>query len=340
MSFRSPTSSAARASFFLHMFVAGCLVTDLVAAPDPTDSETLLMTINGQEVRQGDMDLLMQINFGPKFAALSKDEQETVRINRAPDTRSQMIDRVLLVTAAKADDIKASDEEVLEELAKVSSQLPPELTLKSYLEGIGLTLAQFRTYAGDQVLINKLSEKRTSDVSKPLASEIETYYRQNPDYFAKKERAQVSHVLISTENSLTDEQRAQKRAEAEVARRRLLASPGAFAEIVQEISNCPSRAHGGDLGVIERGQMIAAFDEAAFSQETGAIGKVIRTPKGFHVIKVTERIPAKQVTLAEATPDIEALLLFNARTQAMEGYLGTLRLSAKVVMPQVAKPPK
>lgn len=340
MSFRSPTSSASRALFFLHLFAAGCLVTDLVAAPDPSDPATLLMTINGQGVRQGDMDVLMQLNFGPKFSSLSKDEQDTVRINRESDTRSQMIDRVLLVTAAKADGIKASDEEVLGELAKVSSQLPPELTLKSYLEGIGLTLAQFRAYAGDQVLINKLSEKRTSDIPKPLATEIETYYKQNPEYFSKKERAQVSHVLISTENSLTDEQRAQKRAEAEVARRRLLASPDAFAEIAQEISNCPSRAQGGDLGVIERGQMIASFDEAAFSQGIGAIGKVIRTPKGFHVIKVTERIPAKQVTLAEATPDIEALLLFNERNQAMEGYLGTLRLSAKVVMPKPAKPEK
>ncbi|MEZ5324335.1 MAG: peptidylprolyl isomerase [Verrucomicrobiales bacterium] len=340
MRFRLPSSSAARALLALQLFVAGCFVVELGAAPDVSDPSTLLMTINGQGVRQGDMDALMQINFGPKFSGLSPDEQETVRINRASDTRAQLIDRVLLVTAAEADGFTASEEEVSAELAKVSSQLPPELTLKSYLEGIGLKLAKFREYAAEQVLINKLSAKRTSDIPKPAAKEIETYYKQNPDYFAQKERAHVSHVLVSTEGALTDEQQAQKRAEAEVVRRRLLAEPESFAKIAREVSNCPSKEQGGDLGVIERGQMIASFDEAAFTQKIGEIGRVIRTPKGYHVLKVTERVPAKQITLEEASADIEALLLFNARNQSMEGYLGTLRLSAKVVTPQATKPKK
>jgi parvulin-like peptidyl-prolyl isomerase len=86
--------------------------------------------------------------------------------------------------------------------------------------------------------------------------------------------------------------------------------------------------------MIEKGAMVPAFDEAAFSQEIGAIGRVVRSPKGYHVLKVVERVPARQVSLKDARDDIEAALLFRARDGAMEGYLGTLRLSARVTTPQ------
>ncbi|MGK0185531.1 MAG: peptidyl-prolyl cis-trans isomerase C [Verrucomicrobiales bacterium] len=306
-----------------------------IAAPTGKDPSTLLMTINGQNIRQADMDTLLQVNFGPKFSYLTAAEQETVQINGASDTRSQLIDRVLLVTAAQAEGFSASQADVTEQLNQVKSKLPDGMTLESYLKGIGVKLEAFRSYAAEQVLINKLSAKRTADVPKPTAEDIQFYYKQNPDYFNQKERARVSHVLISTINALTDEQRAAKRAEAEVVRRRLLAEgPESFAKLASEVSNCPSKEQGGDLGMIEKGKMIAAFDTAAFSQEVGAIGRVIRTPKGYHVLKVTDRVPEKQVTLKEAAKDIEAVLLFNARDQAMDGYLKTLRLSAKVIVPQ------
>ena len=305
------------------------------------DPESLLMTINDQEVRQRDMDTLMQVNFGPKFSNLTAIEKEAVRINRASETRSQLVDRVLLVTAARVDGIAATKAELSAQIEQIKKELPQGMTFDGYLKGIGVKASDFLRHAEDQVVINKLSTKRTAGIAKPTDAEIEIYYKQNPDYFARKERAHVSHVLISTLDAITDEQRAAKRAEAEVVRRRLLASgPDAFAEVALEVSNCPSKEHGGDLGLIEKGAMVPAFDEAAFSQEIGAIGRVVRTPKGYHVLRVTERLPAEKLTLKDARGDIAAVLSFRKRDQAMEGYLQTLRLSAKVVQPKPASAKK
>lgn len=309
-----------------------------VAEPaPPRDPAALLMTINGHPVRQGDLDSLLQIHYGPRFTKLTAEEQETLRINRDSDTRSQLTDRVLLVTAARAAGIAATRDEVEAQIENVKQMLPPELTFDGYLTGMGVAAATFFQHAEDQVLIDKLSAKRTAEIAEPTAEEVEVYYRQNPQYFARKERARVSHVLVSTLDAITDEQRAARRAEAEVVRRRLLAEgPEAFARIAREVSNCPSKEQGGDLGVVEKGTMVAAFDDAAFSQELGTVGRVVRTPKGYHVLKVTERLPAEQVSLDDARADIEAMLLFRAREQVMEGYLQTLRLSAKVAMPEPA----
>jgi len=59
-----------------------------------------------------------------------------------------------------------------------------------------------------------------------------------------------------------------------------------FAELAKD-SDCPSGAKGGDLGVFGRGQMVPAFEEAAFNMEVGATSDVVETEFGYHLIQRT-----------------------------------------------------
>ena len=299
------------------------------------DPGKVLMTINGETVRQGDFDALLRLNFGPNYSQLSDAEKATLAINRSSDTRSQLTDRTLLVSAAKSISLTATESEINAQIGAVSSELPDGMTLGDYLRGVGIDIAAFRRHATHQVLIDKLSRKRTASIPDPTDAEIAAYYREHPDYFSQKARAHVSHVLVSTIDALTDKERVTKRAEAEAVRRRLMKEgPDAFARIAGEVSNCPSKSQGGDLGMIEKGTMVAAFDEAAFSQEIGTIGKVVRTPKGYHVLKVNDRIPARDLTLDEAADDIRSVLAYKAKEEVMTAYLSSLRLSADVELPK------
>jgi NIMA-interacting peptidyl-prolyl cis-trans isomerase 1 len=53
----------------------------------------------------------------------------------------------------------------------------------------------------------------------------------------------------------------------------------------KQYSNEPGGREGGDLGVFGRGQMVPAFESAAFGLKVGQISDVIETPFGFHVIQ-------------------------------------------------------
>ena len=60
----------------------------------------------------------------------------------------------------------------------------------------------------------------------------------------------------------------------------------AFDKVAKEMSECPSRKRGGDLGVFGRGQMVKEFGKAAFDLEKGQITKeLVRTQFGYHIIK-------------------------------------------------------
>lgn len=58
-----------------------------------------------------------------------------------------------------------------------------------------------------------------------------------------------------------------------------------FAKVASEISDCPSKAKGGDLGTFGRGMMDPRFEDTAFSLKPGEISAVVESPFGFHVIK-------------------------------------------------------
>ena len=60
-----------------------------------------------------------------------------------------------------------------------------------------------------------------------------------------------------------------------------------FAVLAAENSDCPSSQNGGDLGSFGRGQMVPAFETAAFGMEVGATSDVVETDFGYHLIKRT-----------------------------------------------------
>jgi len=85
-------------------------------------------------------------------------------------------------------------------------------------------------------------------------------------------KVRCAHILVPTK----------KRGEAVLAR---LQSGETFSTIAKEVSTCPSRRRGGDLGRFGRGEMVKAFEDAAFTLEVGETSPLVKTQFGYHVIK-------------------------------------------------------
>ena len=103
-----------------------------------------------------------------------------------------------------------------------------------------------------------------------------------------------------------------------------------FEALAQELSDCPSKASGGDLGLFERGRMIKEFEDAAFALAPGEISPVIETQFGYHVIKVTEHNEPKTSALEEVQQDIAENLKTTKEEAAFESFLQNLRQSAQI----------
>lgn len=102
--------------------------------------------------------------------------------------------------------------------------------------------------------------------------------------------AHLRHVLVAwngTWRSGATRTREEARARIGQALGRITAGED-FAAVARELSDDPTAAAGGDLGVVAPGQLVPAFEEAAFALEPGERSGVVETPYGFHVVERLE----------------------------------------------------
>ncbi|MFI5449499.1 MAG: peptidylprolyl isomerase [Candidatus Bathyarchaeia archaeon] len=84
-----------------------------------------------------------------------------------------------------------------------------------------------------------------------------------------------AHILVKTE----------KEAQTVVDR---LNKREKFSNVAKEVSLCPSRKNGGDLGTFTRGKMVKEFEQAAFVLEKGQTSPIVKTQFGYHIVKRLE----------------------------------------------------
>ncbi|MDF1825011.1 MAG: peptidylprolyl isomerase [Verrucomicrobiales bacterium] len=177
-------------------------------------------------------------------------------------------------------------------------------------------------------------------MEKPEEAAVKTYYEENPDEFKQEANVSASHILVSTQGITDEAELAAKEEAAKDLIAQLAESDGEnFAELAGAHSDCPSKAEGGSLGQFAKGQMVPEFEKAAFEQEVGVIGDLVKTQFGYHIIKVTDRAEEKKMTYDEVKDDLATNLFEKAKGEKIEGYLAELRTNAKIEQMNAPAPP-
>jgi peptidyl-prolyl cis-trans isomerase D len=127
--------------------------------------------------------------------------------------------------------------------------------------------------------------------------------------WGQPEERQASHILITIQPETPEAEKQAARARAEAIAEQVRKAPAKFAEIARKESQDPGSAEqGGDLGFFARGSMVKPFEDAVFAANKGDIVGPVASDFGFHVIRVTDIRAAKVKSLADATPELEAIL--------------------------------
>ena len=123
------------------------------------------------------------------------------------------------------------------------------------------------------------------------------------------EERRASHILIASKPEDKEEQRAAAEARARAIAEQVRKNPKTFAEVAKKESQDPGSApQGGDLGFFVASAMVKPFADAAFAAKKGDIVGPVKSEFGWHVIQVNDIKPARLKSLADATPELEAML--------------------------------
>ena len=168
-------------------------------------------------------------------------------------------------------------------------------------------------------------------VLSPTDEETRRFYEENSEQFKTPEGKEVRHILISTAPGDDEAKGKEKLVQAETIRQRLIEKNEDFAVIARAESDCPSKAEGGNIGVVTRGSTVKPFENAVFTRKVGEIGPVVKTKFGYHIVQVMNHQKAGMVSLVEAKPSISEHLVSKQKEEMLKVYLDSLKSKAKIV---------
>ncbi|MEI4967366.1 peptidylprolyl isomerase [Aeromonas caviae] len=222
---------------------------------------------------------LMGAVLGSEFALKGEAEQLDRLYNQTRDLRL-----IRLAASAYVDGIEVSDAEVEQFYKANSARFMNDETVKV-----------------DYLLLDAANLGKNIKVTEQDAQD---YYDQHQDLFQRPERRQVAHILIPFGK---DEKAAEQKAEAVLAKAKAGDDFAALAKA--DSSDTFSAKKGGELDWFEKGVMDPAFEKAAFAlAKVGDLSAVVKSPFGFHIIKLLAVEPAKTKPFVDVMSDTIARL--------------------------------
>jgi peptidyl-prolyl cis-trans isomerase D len=230
--------------------------------------------------------------------------------------------------AALTDWITVSDADVSQEFKRRNEKVKlavVNVSADKFREGLTATDAEISKFFEDHKEQFRIPEKRKvryltidQDAMRQKVTvtgqQIERSYNDNIQQYSTPEQVRASHILLKTDGK--DDAAVKKQAEDLIAQ---LKKGADFAELAKKYSEDEGSAKkGGDLDYFPRGQMVPEFDKVAFSLKPGEMtDEPVKSQFGYHIIKVVDKRPAAQKTLAEVRGQIEDQLKWEqAQAQA------------------------
>jgi len=306
--------------------------------PTKTASNIAAVTVNGVDITEADVEneilqLLRRRRTPPQTPPLLIEQYK--KQLRQPALEN-LIDKQLLDEQIKQANIVVTEEEVMDHIKKITSQLRLSVDeFKEQLKNMGIDFDQWKQQMQIErgLGYQKFFETKFADKAIVTEDEAKNYYSENEK---KIEQVRASHILIIPDTPDPNTDPNQAKAKAKVRAEQLLKQlqNGAdFAELAKANSaDTGSASASGDLGFFERGSMVAPFENAAFVLDVNQLSNVVETQFGYHIIKVTDR----KNTFEQFKDDVIATLKTKKLTELSSKYVESLKADANIVYP---KPP-
>lgn len=293
------------------------------AKESPADA---VVKVNGRPITRLELDRSVKIMLTQTRAQLPPSELKKAQDN----VLEQLTNSELLYQAAQEMEMKDLDQQVKRQIEQNRARYGSEVEFEAALAALDMTRKDLEEFTRRDLAINNMLEKRLGEKVEITESDAKKFYDDNKArYFDKKETVRASHILIGLPQGAKEEEKKQALEKAQALQKRAKAGED-FAGLAQEASTCPSKAKGGDLGVFGKGEMVIAFEKAAWGLKTGEISEVVESQFGFHVIKLTDRIAPKTEQFAEVQDRIVDYMKKEKIRSQLPAFIKGLREKAKI----------
>jgi foldase protein PrsA len=246
---------------------------------------------------------------GPTTAELKAECEEEYKSLQS-EVLGFLISSQWVISEAESLGVKASDAEVKKEFAKIKGEeFPKASEFEKFLSSSGQTVSDLLLRVKLNMLSSKIQKQVVKGKSKVTEAEIEKYYNENKSRYGTPEKRNVRIVLTKTESAATS---AKKEIE----------SGKSFADVAKKDSIDPtSKANGGLLTEVVKGEEEKALSEAIFSAAKNKLGGPVKTPFGYYIYEVVSVTTGTQQSLSQVKATIKEQLTSTNEQQALSKFV-------------------
>ncbi len=210
--------------------------------------------------------------------------------------------------------VKLSDKEVKKEFMKIkTTEFPKASEFEKFLATSGQTVSDLLLRVKLNLLSQRIQKQVVKNKSKVTQAQVSKYYNENKSRYGTPEKRNVRIILTKTEA-------AAKSAKKEVE------SGKSFASVAGKVSIDPtSKADGGLLKEVVKGEEEKALDTAIFSAAKNVLGGPVKTPFGYYVYEVVSVTPGTQEPLAKVKSTVKQQLIATGQQSALGKFVKEFR---------------
>jgi peptidyl-prolyl cis-trans isomerase SurA len=297
--------------------------------------EQILVKVNGDIITKTDLEqrqITALRQRDPNFRPTNDADLQKVLAEVTPDVIVNAIDELLLVQRGRELGYTLTTERFnsIVENIKKENKIETDEAFQAALKQENMTLDDLRRQIERQMLISQVQQVEVAGKISVSEDEVKQYYEQNRDSFSTQPELMLREILVAVSTSdkginVAEDDAA--KAKAETIHSRLDAGEP-FAPLASELSDSGSKANGGLIGPIARNDLSPELLKEIDPLKVGEITRVLRTTRGYQIIKLESRTEQKTKTLDEARAEIADRLAGNKQRGHMLTYLKQLRAQA------------
>ncbi len=197
--------------------------------------------------------------------------------------------------------IKVDDTQLDKTIERIAAQNKMSTeAFKAALEKEGISIRKFREDIRNEITIARLREREVDNRLTITEGEIDNYLTTQANRGEEQDEFEVSHILIRTPEDASPEDLQKAKNKTQEALKQL-ADGVNFTQVSAAFSDTPNALEGGALGWKNGAQVPALFLDALKSMQVGEVSKPIRSPNGYHILKLTNRRGGASSTVINQT---------------------------------------
>lgn len=226
--------------------------------------------------------------------------------------------------------LRVDDAELDRTLERIAADNKISMTqLRATLEKDGIPFEKFRGDIRNEITISRLREREVAQKIVITESEIDNFLQTLQTQAGGNDEFNISHILVTVPENASPEQLQARRTRAEEALAQLKGGTD-FRQVAAAFSDAPEALQGGLLGWRESKRLPALFLDGLRPLQAGGITDLLRSPNGFHILKLNERRGGQAPIIVQQTRARHILIKTNELVSETEARNRLLALKERL----------